>query len=117
VLTLALGIGSNTAIFSVVYAVLLRPLPYPAGERLVWLGESAPKTSGISVTWINLRHWRSENRTFEDMPGFTQWNLTMTGRGESLLTHATAVTRSFFRLTCPSPKMGPATCHYAATRS
>jgi hypothetical protein len=58
VLTLALGIGANTAIFSVVDAVLLRPLPYPAAERLVWLGESDPKAEGISVTWVNYQHWR-----------------------------------------------------------
>jgi len=56
VLTLALGIGANTAIFSVVNAVLLRPLPYPAAERLVYLGESDPKAEGISVTWVNYQH-------------------------------------------------------------
>ncbi|HUK90587.1 MAG TPA: hypothetical protein VLZ81_09330, partial [Blastocatellia bacterium] len=68
-LTLALGIGANTAIFSVVYAVLLRPLPYPSAERLVWLGESTAKASGISVTWLNFQHWRSDNRSFEEMAG------------------------------------------------
>ena len=105
-LTLALGIGANTAIFSVVYAVLLRPLPYPAGERLVWLGESTPKAPGISVTWINFQHWRSENRTFEDLAGFTGADFTMTGRGEAVLTHAAMVTSHFFRLTGWQPMLG-----------
>src|SRR5260370_40105572 len=57
ILTLALGIGANTAIFSVVDTVLLKPLPYPAAERLVWLGESTAKAEGISVTWANFRAW------------------------------------------------------------
>src|SRR5208337_3197185 len=96
ILTLALGIGANTAIFSVVYSVLLRPLPYPGGERLVWLGESTPKAPGISVTWINFQHWRAESDAFENLAGFENADLTMTGRGEAVLTHAGVVTSSFF---------------------
>src|SRR5215467_12702796 len=106
VLTLALGIGANTAIFSVVYSVLLRPLPYPAAERLVWLGESTANASGISVTWINFQHWRNENTSFEDMAGFSWSGLTLTGRGEALLAHASLVTHTFFNLTGYKPLMG-----------
>ena len=103
-LTLALGIGANTAIFSVVNAVLLRPLPYPAAERLVWLGESDPKAEGISVTWVNYRHWRNENHSFEDMAGFETAHLTLTGRGEPLFTRAGVVTHGFFGLVGAHPR-------------
>jgi predicted permease len=106
ILTLALGIGANTAIFSVVYSVLLRPLPYPAGERLVWLGESTPKAPGISVTWINFEHWRNQSNAFENMAGFANADLTMTGRGDALLTHAGLVTSGFFPLTGARPLLG-----------
>src|SRR5271170_4146458 len=92
ILTLAVGIGANTAIFSAVYAVLLKPLPFPAGERLVWLGESSAKATGISVTWINFDHWRKENHSFESMAGFENADLTLTGRGQAALTHAGLVT-------------------------
>jgi putative ABC transport system permease protein len=106
ILTLALGIGANTAIFSVVYSVLLRPLPYPAGERLLELEESTPSGSGISVTWINFQHWRVENHSFEDMAGFHTADLTMTGRGDAVLTHAAVVTNGFFHLTGSRPLLG-----------
>jgi len=106
ILTLAVGIGANTAIFSAVYAVLLKPLPFPSGERLVWLGESSAKASGISVTWINFQHWRMENHTFESMAAFENDDLTLTGRGQAVLTHAGVVTRDFFRLTGSRPIMG-----------
>ncbi|HXM46166.1 MAG TPA: ABC transporter permease [Bryobacteraceae bacterium] len=108
VLTLALGIGANTAIFSVVNAVLLRPLPYPAAERLVALGESDPNAEGISVTWVNYQHWRGENRSFEDMAGFRTAGLTLTGRGEPLSTRAGVVTYGFFGLLGAHPLLGRA---------
>ncbi len=106
ILTLAVGIGANTAIFSAVYAVLLKALPFPSGERLVWLGESSAKSSGISVTWINFEHWRMENRSFESMAAFQKADLTLTGRGQAVLTHAGVVTNEFFRLTGSRPIMG-----------
>ena len=106
VLTLALGIGANTAIFSVVNAVLIRPLPYPAADRLVRLGESDPKAEGISVTWVNYQHWRAENHSFEDMAGFHTAHLTLTGRGPALFTRAATVTSGFFGLTGAKPLLG-----------
>jgi predicted permease len=106
ILTLALGIGANTAIFSVVYSVLLRPLPYPHGERLVRLGESTAQASGVAVTWINFQHWRAENDAFEDMAASTGADLTLTGRGDAVLTHALLVTSSIFRLTGMTPLLG-----------
>ena len=106
ILTLAVGIGATTAIFSAVYAVLLKPLPFPSGDRLVWLGESSAKTSGISVTWINFEHWRIENHSFESMAGFQKADLTLTGRGQAVLTHAGVVTNEFFRLTGSRSIMG-----------
>jgi putative ABC transport system permease protein len=106
ILTLAVGIGANTAIFSAVYAVLLKPLPFPAAERLVWLGESNAKATGISVTWINFEHWQAENHSFETMAGFDNADLTLTGRGQATLTHAAVVTNQFFQLTGSRPRMG-----------
>ncbi|HUO27735.1 MAG TPA: ABC transporter permease, partial [Bryobacteraceae bacterium] len=106
VLTLALGIGATTAIFSVVNTVLLRPLPYPSAARLVTLGESDPKAEGISVTWLNYQHWRNENHSFEDMAGFRMAQLTLTGRGDAALTRAGLVTSSFFALLGARPLLG-----------
>jgi putative ABC transport system permease protein len=106
ILTLGLGIGANAAIFSVVYSVLLRPLPYPSGERLVRLGESTQKADGISVTWLNLQHWIDDNHSFESIAGYTWTDLTMTGRGEAALLHAAMVTSAFFRLTGFQPRLG-----------
>src|SRR5262249_617672 len=72
VVTLALGIGANTAIFSVVDAVLLRPLPYPEAERLVFLWSTMPSqgvpTSGSAFP--DYRGWRDQSRVFDGLAGF-----------------------------------------------
>src|SRR5690348_10853929 len=73
VFTLALGIGANTAIFSVVNAVLLRPLPYPEPERLMMVNTTDLTRGGTSMG-INLpdfREWRDRNRSFEAMAAFS----------------------------------------------
>src|SRR5262249_2494642 len=67
ILTLALGIGANTALFSVVSGVLLNPLPYPEPAELVWLAESKPNFESGSISFPNFRDWRKDNRTFHAM--------------------------------------------------
>src|SRR5262245_48098611 len=65
VVTLALGIGANTAIFSLVYAVLLRPLPYPESDRLVWVSEFRQDFGKMLISYPNFSDWRTEQRVFE----------------------------------------------------
>src|SRR5262245_63213677 len=83
ILTLALGIGGNTAVFSVVDQLLLRPLPYPNGDQLVMVEESiGGGSSRADVNPGNWRDWQRESRTFR---GFAAWALaqfTLTGVGE-----------------------------------
>src|SRR5256714_15144232 len=67
VLTLALGIGANTAIFSVIYAVLLQPLPYPDGERIVILTETDPNQPQISVAYPDYVDWKRDNSVFDSL--------------------------------------------------
>lgn len=84
VITLALGIGANTAIFSVVNSVLLRPLPYEAPDRLVYVYDSNP-TAGFprfSSSPPNFADWRRQQQSFEYLAAFLGWNFNFTGRGE-----------------------------------
>jgi putative ABC transport system permease protein len=83
VLTLALGIGANTAIFSVVNELLLRPLPYGDAERIVMLWEVTPKAEHQNVTSrANFIGWRDQTTSFEGMAAFTDQRLNLTGAGE-----------------------------------
>ncbi len=70
VLTLALGIGANTAMFTLADAVLLRPLPYHAPNQLVWITEQSSNGDSTGVSWPNFRDWKRLNTTFSGMAGY-----------------------------------------------
>ena len=82
VLTLALGIGANTAIFSIVDAVVLRPLPYPDSGRLVWLSERGKGWTGGPLSYPNFVDWRAGQDVFEHFGVYAWSNFTLTGIGE-----------------------------------
>lgn len=82
ILALALGIGANTAIFSVVNAVLLRPLPYHESERLVFLNEKSPVLDEMSISYPNFVDWRAHNQSFEKIAVFNRGSYNLTGAGE-----------------------------------
>src|SRR5215467_2264528 len=87
VITLGLGIGANTAIFSIVNAVLLRPYPYPEPERLVILQERVSVDSGFSPSYPNFADWREQNTAFYSMSavrGDESFNFTGAGEPEHL---------------------------------
>src|SRR5947207_2019714 len=82
VLTLALGIGANTAIFSVVNAVLLRPLPYAESGRLVWLSERGQNFPTMSISYPNFSDWRAQQTVFDQIGVYNWGSYNLTGRGQ-----------------------------------
>ena len=97
VLTLALGIGANTAIFSVVEGVVLAPLPYAGGDRLVMVWESNPRFVKVWTSYLNFRDWQHTARSFQQMTAFSTWqgyDLTNPGTPEHL--DGKQVTAGFF---------------------
>jgi hypothetical protein len=83
IIALALGIGANTAIFSVVNAVLLRPLPYEESDRLVFLNEKSPVLDEMSISYPNFTDWRNQMQTFEKMGVYNRASYNLTGFGEA----------------------------------
>jgi len=108
VLTLALGIGANTAIFSVVYAVLLKPLPFTHPDQL-FTAFQANTQQGIAETgcsYPNFEEWRAQNRVFSEMAGILAHQLTLTGRGEPSVVNTSVVTPELFALLGVKPLAG-----------
>ncbi len=108
VLTLALGIGANTAVFSVVDAVLLRPLPYKSPERLVLVSESVPKLGNddLGVSAAEYFDYRSRNRSFSETASFERDGYNLTGEGTPLRVNAARVSASAFPLLGVQPVLG-----------
>ncbi len=102
---LALGIGANTAIFSVVNAVLLRPLPYRDADRLVLLRETL-KDRFAGVTVPNFVDWREQNQVFAEIAARERATFTLTGRGDAERVPGVRVTHSYFPMIGVAPLHG-----------
>jgi putative ABC transport system permease protein len=106
--TLALGIGANTAIFSVIDTVLLRSLPYPEPDRVVMLQEQRPRESAqpSPVSPADFLDWRSRNTSFASMAGYQPASITITGLGEPRQVMLGLVSASFFDILKTRPEAG-----------
>jgi len=108
VLTLALGIGANTAIFSVVNAELLRPLPFRDSGRLVSVatGNSRMHSSNGSTSYPDFMDWRSQNQVFDKMAAYTEATFTLTGQANPAHLEGASVSSDTFDLLGVSPELG-----------
>jgi len=108
VLTLALGIGANTAIFSVVYAVLLKPLPYAKSDELFNVFEAQPQEgiTGTGWSFMNFAELREQSHVFSEMAGVQKHQLTLTGQGAPAVVNTSVVTPELFSLFGEKPLAG-----------
>ena len=106
VLTLALGIGMNTAVFSVINAVLIRPLPYPNAQRLVWLSMYNQRFKGEVVSAADFFDWRRLAQSFDQMAAYGYQDMAFAFAGQADQAGVTAVTEDFMAITGAHPILG-----------
>jgi putative ABC transport system permease protein len=104
--TLALGIGASTAIFSMVNGILMRPLPLPDADRLVYANELGKGGGQISVSWPDFLDWRARARSFEGMAISREEPLTLTGLAQPERVRARRTTANFFQIVGVQPSLG-----------
>lgn len=106
--TFAVGIGVNTAMFSVVNGVLLRPLPYPDADRItmVWLDNRRQGIAEDITSYPNYRDWREQSTSYEHLAGFSSRSFSLTGAGEPERLRGTEVTANFFDVMGLRPIVG-----------
>ncbi len=98
VVVLALGIGANAAIFTVVHSVLLKPLPYPEPERIVWIWDTQRALDRAPMSAPEFLDYQSQNQTMEQVAGFRQMGFNLTGDGTPERVRAAVVTANFFAM-------------------
>src|SRR4249920_819901 len=96
ILTLALGIGANTALFSVVNAVLLNPLPFLNPNELVAVYAKSPTFEESSIAYLNFLDWQKDNQSFVSLSAFRSDDYNMTGAGEPERVHTHMISAEFF---------------------
>jgi predicted permease len=106
IITLALGIGANTAIFSVVNGVLLNPLPFHDPEQLVSLFQKIPNFENGSISYPNFKDWQRMNRTFETLAAYRTVGFTLSGSGEPERLRGEMVSAGLFDLLGMHPLLG-----------
>jgi predicted permease len=105
-LTLTLGIGVNTALFSIINGVLLSPLPFPQAEQLVTLHENKPNFEGGSLSYPNFRDWQKDNHTFSSLAIARSYPFSLTGIGEPEQVAGEFVSSDFFSVLGVNPETG-----------
>jgi len=106
ILTLALGIGANTAIFSVVNGVLLNPLPFHEPNQLVSMFQEIPNFKNGSISYPNFLDWRRMNTTFAGMAAYRSTGFNLSGNGEPARLHGEMISAGFFEILGVNPIMG-----------
>src|SRR5512137_3011007 len=108
VLTLAVGIGANAAIFSIINTVLLRPLPFTDSNRIVLVWDTDPnrKISRGTVSVAEFLDWREQNHAFEELSAWRTWFYNLTGAGEPEQVWGVHASGNFFRLLGVKPILG-----------
>ena len=108
ILTLGLGIGANTAIFSVINGVLLRPLPYPGADRVMHLRQAqlAAGVDDTSFSFVEVADYRREARTIDQFVEFGDWTFNVLGRGNAHRATGGLVTSNFFPMLGARPRLG-----------
>ncbi len=106
ILTLAIAIGANSAIFSVIHAVLLRPLPFPEADRLVFLSEASAEIPEMYFSMANLADWRTMNTVFTGIGASRRDSFNLAGRGAPQRLNARDVSAEFFPTLGVKPLLG-----------
>ena len=106
VLTLALGIGANTAMFSIVHAVLLAPLPYHQPDRLLIVWETNPRFPRVWVSYPNFQDWQRSTHSFQQMAAFLNQGADLTAPGAPEHLDRQAISSNFFRTLGVQPLFG-----------